>query len=63
MRKEKNGVMKKMKGRMEKRKDGWMIEGKKVEEWKGGGNMEGRMDEKMGTKDIKNDGRKKNVKK
>lgn len=48
---------------MEKRKDGWMIEGKKVEEWKGGGNMEGRMDEKMGTKDIKNDGRKKNVKK
>lgn len=39
-----------------------MMDGRKVEEWKGG-NMEGRMDEKIGMEDRRNDGRKKNVKK
>lgn len=36
---------------MNGKKEGWMG-GRKVEEWKVVGNMEGRMDKKMGTKEI-----------
>lgn len=62
----KNGWMEGKEERKEWSEEKWSknrkMDGRKVEEWKEG-NMEGRMDEKMGMEDRSNDGRKKNVKK